>query len=220
MTSTLLEPRILETPAAFFRLTFADGATSSRESHTVTARRWGTMPDTLSAITDVVADPCWSDGSRFGGPDDSRPDVTVNGVTYTGTLYYVSRGYHIGSTYDGDNGWCVGYRADHETEVDRLFGHYWTGQHLTRYTDARGFQPVSDAALRKLAGWLEPAADELLADVDRLRAYWAKRFESEAHYALVNARRELEAANESLSWARRYGSSRPDVAVPVWGDDA
>lgn len=210
--------RIVSTPAGHFRLSYTSGIGGRSQDVVDVARRWDAMPDDLSAVTDIVADPCWSDGSRFGGPDDGRPEVTVNGVSYTGTLYYVSRGYYIGADHSGDNGWCVTYPADDNGQ--RVpFGHYWTGQHLTRYTDARGFQPVSDAALRKLSGYLSESVAEMLADVDGLRAYWCERFESTAEYAVLNARRELEAANAALGWARRYGSSRPDIVLPVWGED-
>lgn len=220
LTVTADGVRILETPAGHFRMSYAHGMQShSRESHTETARRWGTLPADLAPITDVVADPCWPDGERFrANPDapngqDERPAITVNRVTYSGTLYYVSRGYYIGADYAGDNGWCVSY-PDDDNGARRPFGHYWDGSHVTYWHDERRKSvSLSDAATRKLAGYLSPTADAMLADGDALRDYWRRALESAADYGLSDARRALESVNAFLSLARGYGSDRSAVAL-------
>jgi hypothetical protein len=210
--------RVVETPAGHFRLSYSNGNGPSSREHVETARRYGTLPDDLAAITDVVADPCWPDGARYrDNPDapngrDERPTVTVNRVEYTGTLYYLSRGYFIGADYAGDNGWSVSYPAD-ENGDSRPYGHYWTGQHLTRETSRSYFDPISEAGLRKLAGFLADPVTAMLEDQEGLRAYWRGRFESSAGYALSDARRAVETCNAFLALARGYGSSVPDVAL-------
>lgn len=115
-------------------------------------------------------------------------EVTVNGVTYTGAIYFRRR------PFDGHL--------------------YCSTQHLRRWDDKRmTFQPTSESADRKLDAALRPHVDELLADDAHVLQRRIDVLEVERRAARDEATRAVEKANDVARTMRELGADVDDVTI-------
>lgn len=114
-------------------------------------------------------------------------DVTINGVTYRGTVY--------------------AERFSYNGEL------YISAQHLTRWDDKRGhFYPASDSARRKLAEALLPIFQAWAADEGYVTSRKIMSLSSSRGYALAEANRAIDKANALAAQIRELGGQCDDTA--------